>query len=99
MKLQADRLRRMRGGHDAEIQKRPKHLSADDLADGFILDKDDRQMLSYKVCFATAFSSGSETKLGCSASRGTYKDKWQQPFCTKVTFRCSSFAFCKLCCL
>lgn len=26
-------------------------MSADDLADGFILDKDDRRLLSYKVRF------------------------------------------------
>ncbi|NXD10196.1 NOP14 protein, partial [Nothocercus nigrocapillus] len=48
-KLEADRLRRMRGiDEKEEAKKKPKHISADDLADGFILDKDDRRMLSYK---------------------------------------------------
>ncbi|NWJ09414.1 NOP14 protein, partial [Crypturellus undulatus] len=48
-KLEADRLRRMRGiDEKEETKKKPKHISADDLADGFILDKDDRRMLSYK---------------------------------------------------
>ncbi|XP_053107859.1 nucleolar protein 14 [Hemicordylus capensis] len=47
-KLEADRLRRMRGEDEPEIKKKPKHISADDLADGFILDKDDRRLLSYK---------------------------------------------------
>ncbi|KAG8453431.1 hypothetical protein GDO86_000163 [Hymenochirus boettgeri] len=46
-KLEAERLRRMQGG-DEQISRRPKHISADDLMDGFILDKDDRLMLSYK---------------------------------------------------
>ncbi|KAM3672284.1 nucleolar protein 14 isoform 2-T2 [Ammospiza maritima maritima] len=47
-KLEADRLRRMRGIDEEANQKRPSHMSADDLADGFILDKDDRRLLSYK---------------------------------------------------
>ncbi|KAM8808600.1 nucleolar protein 14 [Eudromia elegans] len=48
-KLEADRLRRMLGiDEKEEAKKKPKHISADDLADGFILDKDDRRMLSYK---------------------------------------------------
>ncbi|XP_025889881.1 nucleolar protein 14 [Nothoprocta perdicaria] len=48
-KLEADRLRRMHGiDEKEEAKKKPKHISADDLADGFILDKDDRRMLSYK---------------------------------------------------
>ncbi|XP_059326908.1 nucleolar protein 14 isoform X1 [Ammospiza nelsoni] len=47
-KLEADRLRRMRGIDEETNQKRPSHMSADDLADGFILDKDDRRLLSYK---------------------------------------------------
>ncbi|KGL75833.1 Nucleolar protein 14, partial [Tinamus guttatus] len=48
-KLEADRLRRMRGiDEKEEAKKKPKHISADDLADGFILDEDDRRMLSYK---------------------------------------------------
>ncbi|KAM6150778.1 nucleolar protein 14 isoform 2-T2 [Erethizon dorsatum] len=47
-KLEAERLRRMLGkGEDGETKK-PKHMSADDLNDGFILDKDDRRLLSYK---------------------------------------------------
>ncbi|KAM4709591.1 nucleolar protein 14 [Discoglossus pictus] len=46
-KLEADRLRRMCGGEDDKSSRRPKHISADDLNDGFILNKDDRQMLSY----------------------------------------------------
>lgn len=45
-KLEAERLRRMRG--DDKSKKKSKHISADDLMDGFILDKDDRLMLSYK---------------------------------------------------
>ncbi|KAM8940419.1 nucleolar protein 14 [Pelodytes ibericus] len=47
-KLEADRLRRMRGGEDDKNTKKAKHISADDLMDGFVLDKDDRLMLSYK---------------------------------------------------
>uniref|UniRef100_A0A8C8S7Y4 NOP14 nucleolar protein n=1 Tax=Pelusios castaneus TaxID=367368 RepID=A0A8C8S7Y4_9SAUR len=47
-KLEADRLRRMHGKDEHENKKKPKHMSADDLADGFILDKDDRRLLSYK---------------------------------------------------
>ncbi|XP_031751164.1 nucleolar protein 14 isoform X2 [Xenopus tropicalis] len=46
-KLEAERLRRMRGDKDQK-SKRAKHISADDLMDGFILDNDDRVMLSYK---------------------------------------------------
>ncbi|KFO78931.1 Nucleolar protein 14, partial [Cuculus canorus] len=47
-KLEADRLRRMRGIDEDANKKKPSHVSADDLADGFILDKDDRRLLSYK---------------------------------------------------
>ncbi|NXN96957.1 NOP14 protein, partial [Rhinopomastus cyanomelas] len=47
-KLEADRLRRMRGIDEEAKTKKPSHVSADDLADGFILDKDDRRLLSYK---------------------------------------------------
>ncbi|XP_009957226.1 PREDICTED: nucleolar protein 14 [Leptosomus discolor] len=47
-KLEADRLRRMHGIDEQANKKRPSHVSADDLADGFILDKDDRRLLSYK---------------------------------------------------
>lgn len=60
-KLQADRLRRMHGKEDHENKKKPKHISADDLADGFILDKDDRRLLCYKVrvhLFYGDFQSG-----------------------------------------
>ncbi|XP_041113166.1 nucleolar protein 14 [Polyodon spathula] len=46
-KLEADRLRRMQGDFEEEGAKRPTHLSADDLNDGFILDKEDRRMLTY----------------------------------------------------
>lgn len=49
--MQADRLRRMRGIDEEANKKRPSHMSADDLADGFILDKDDRRLLSYRVRF------------------------------------------------
>ncbi|MEE6462634.1 hypothetical protein FKM82_001660 [Ascaphus truei] len=47
-RLESERLRRMRGGDEDKSARRPKHISADDLMDGFILDKDDRLMLSYK---------------------------------------------------
>uniref|UniRef100_A0A8C0FHK6 NOP14 nucleolar protein n=1 Tax=Bubo bubo TaxID=30461 RepID=A0A8C0FHK6_BUBBB len=43
-KLEADRLRRMRGIDEQANKKKPSHVSADDLADGFILDKDDRRV-------------------------------------------------------
>ncbi|XP_007471693.1 PREDICTED: nucleolar protein 14 [Lipotes vexillifer] len=46
--LEAERLRRMLGKEEDEHIKRPKHTSADDLSDGFVLDKDDRRLLSYK---------------------------------------------------
>ena len=46
---QAERLRRMLGRDEDAHSKRPKHLSADDLNDGFMLDTDDRRLLSYKV--------------------------------------------------
>ncbi|XP_070613104.1 nucleolar protein 14 [Erythrolamprus reginae] len=45
--LEADRLRRMKGEERKENIQKPKHLSADDLADGFLLTKDDRPLLSY----------------------------------------------------
>ncbi|GAB1289569.1 Nucleolar protein 14 [Apodemus speciosus] len=47
-KLEAERLQRMLGKDERESKKKPKHTSADDLNDGFILDKDDRRLLSYK---------------------------------------------------
>ncbi|XP_053333733.1 nucleolar protein 14 [Clarias gariepinus] len=45
-KLEADRRRRMEG----EVEENPQHahMSADDLNDGFVLDKDDRKTLSYQ---------------------------------------------------
>ncbi|KAM9742631.1 nucleolar protein 14 isoform 1-T1 [Dama dama] len=47
-RLEAERLRRMLGKEEDAHSKRPKHLSADDLNDGFVLDTDDRRLLSYK---------------------------------------------------
>ncbi|CAL8384955.1 unnamed protein product [Gadus morhua 'NCC'] len=47
-RLEADRLRRMLGDAVESAPKAPAHLSADDLNDGFILDKDDKKPLSYK---------------------------------------------------
>ncbi|KAM4854747.1 nucleolar protein 14 [Thomomys bottae] len=47
-KLEAERVRRMLAKDEDENVKKPKHISADDLNDGFILDKDDRRLLSYK---------------------------------------------------
>ncbi|XP_051692636.2 nucleolar protein 14 isoform X2 [Oryctolagus cuniculus] len=47
-KLEADRLRRMRGRDEGDSRKEPQHASADDLDDGFVLDADDRRLLSYR---------------------------------------------------
>ena len=47
--IQAARLRRMRGEDMGSDSRKPKHLSADDLNDNFVLDKDDRRLLSYTV--------------------------------------------------
>ncbi|XP_072309280.1 nucleolar protein 14 [Eucyclogobius newberryi] len=49
-KLEADRLRRMLGqeGDDSAQTQSRAHMSADDLNDGFILDKDDKKTLSYE---------------------------------------------------
>nr|XP_057910411.1 nucleolar protein 14 [Doryrhamphus excisus] len=48
-KLEADRLRRMMGDEEqAEGTRHQSHLSADDLNDGFILDKDDKKTLAYQ---------------------------------------------------
>ncbi|XP_065770608.1 nucleolar protein 14 [Muntiacus reevesi] len=47
-RLEAERLRRMLGREEEAHSKRPKHLSADDLNDGFMLDTDGRRLLSYK---------------------------------------------------
>uniref|UniRef100_A0AAY4DRM9 Nucleolar protein 14 n=1 Tax=Denticeps clupeoides TaxID=299321 RepID=A0AAY4DRM9_9TELE len=48
-KLEADRLRRMQGDMVDPSKKKQVHFSADDLHDGFILDKEDRKMLTYQV--------------------------------------------------
>ncbi|XP_063166907.1 nucleolar protein 14 [Candoia aspera] len=47
LQLEADRLRRMNGEEPADSGKKPKHVSADDLADGFLLAMDDPPLLSY----------------------------------------------------
>ncbi|XP_041042478.1 nucleolar protein 14 isoform X2 [Carcharodon carcharias] len=47
-KLEAERVRRMRGEFEEKGSNRPKHMSADDLHDGFILDKIDKPCLVYK---------------------------------------------------
>ncbi|CAJ1070677.1 nucleolar protein 14 [Xyrichtys novacula] len=47
-KLEADRLRRMMGEEAEESTQSQTHLSADDLNDGFILDKEDKKTLSYQ---------------------------------------------------
>lgn len=39
----------MLGTGGDQDSKGPAHVSADDLNDGFVLDKDDRRLLSYKV--------------------------------------------------
>uniref|UniRef100_A0A3Q3K7X5 NOP14 nucleolar protein homolog (yeast) n=1 Tax=Monopterus albus TaxID=43700 RepID=A0A3Q3K7X5_MONAL len=48
-KLEADRLRRMMGDEVGGSAQSQTHLSADDLNDGFILDRDDKKTLSYHV--------------------------------------------------
>uniref|UniRef100_A0A4W6CJK8 NOP14 nucleolar protein homolog (yeast) n=1 Tax=Lates calcarifer TaxID=8187 RepID=A0A4W6CJK8_LATCA len=47
-KLEADRLRRMMGDEVRDSPQSQIHMSADDLNDGFILDKDDKKTLSYQ---------------------------------------------------
>ncbi|XP_028658093.2 nucleolar protein 14 [Erpetoichthys calabaricus] len=47
-KLESDRLRRMQGDFEESSAKKRVHFSADDLNDGFILTKEDRQLLTYK---------------------------------------------------
>ncbi|XP_071321542.1 nucleolar protein 14 [Trachinotus anak] len=47
-KLEADRLRRMMGDESGDSAQSQIHMSADDLNDGFILDKDDKKTLSYQ---------------------------------------------------
>ncbi|KAL0965870.1 hypothetical protein UPYG_G00286870 [Umbra pygmaea] len=45
--LEADRLRRMLGDVGEDCNKAQTHVSADDINDGFILDKEERKTLSY----------------------------------------------------
>ncbi|XP_037548430.1 nucleolar protein 14 [Nematolebias whitei] len=47
-KLEADRLRRMMGDEVRDNTQRQIHMSADDLNDGFVLDKLDKKSLSYQ---------------------------------------------------
>ncbi|XP_040014069.1 nucleolar protein 14 [Xiphias gladius] len=47
-KLEADRLRRMMGDEVGDSAQSQSHMSADDLNDGFILDKDDKKTLAYQ---------------------------------------------------
>ncbi|XP_045429957.1 nucleolar protein 14 isoform X2 [Pipistrellus kuhlii] len=47
-RLEAERVRRMLGTGEDQDSKAPAHMSADDLSDGFVLDKDDRRLLSYQ---------------------------------------------------
>lgn len=49
MFLQADRLRRMMGDEDGASVQSQVHMSADDLNDGFVLDKNDKKTLAYQV--------------------------------------------------
>ncbi|KAM3873897.1 nucleolar protein 14 [Diretmus argenteus] len=47
-KLEADRLRRMMGDVAEDSGRSQTHMSADDLNDGFILDKEDKKTLAYQ---------------------------------------------------
>ncbi|XP_053407134.1 nucleolar protein 14-like [Mercenaria mercenaria] len=47
-KLEADRIRRMKGLTEEESRPKPKHRSADDLDDGFALEPQDFDYVSYK---------------------------------------------------
>uniref|UniRef100_A0A672GF64 NOP14 nucleolar protein homolog (yeast) n=1 Tax=Salarias fasciatus TaxID=181472 RepID=A0A672GF64_SALFA len=47
-KLEADRLRRMMGDEGGASTQSQIHMSADDLNDGFILDKHDKKTLAYQ---------------------------------------------------
>uniref|UniRef100_A0A3B5KYW4 NOP14 nucleolar protein homolog (yeast) n=1 Tax=Xiphophorus couchianus TaxID=32473 RepID=A0A3B5KYW4_9TELE len=47
-KLEADRLRRMMGDEDGASVQSQVHMSADDLNDGFVLDKNDKKTLAYQ---------------------------------------------------
>uniref|UniRef100_A0A7N6A2L6 NOP14 nucleolar protein homolog (yeast) n=1 Tax=Anabas testudineus TaxID=64144 RepID=A0A7N6A2L6_ANATE len=59
-KLEADRLRRMLGGEAGDSAQTQSHMSADDLNDGFILDKADKKTLAYQVTDEQEDSSGEE---------------------------------------
>ncbi|XP_059500878.1 nucleolar protein 14 [Stegostoma tigrinum] len=62
-KLEAERVRRMHGEFEEKSNNRPKHMSADDLHDGFILDKIDKPCLVYKEGKLEEFDE-EETELG-----------------------------------
>ncbi|XP_078071316.1 nucleolar protein 14 [Mustelus asterias] len=47
-KLETERVRRMRGEFEEKDKDKSKHMSAEDLYDGFILDKIDKPCLVYK---------------------------------------------------
>ncbi|XP_070707130.1 nucleolar protein 14 [Pempheris klunzingeri] len=47
-KLEADRMRRMMGDEVGDSKPNQVHMSADDLNDGFILEKDDKKTLAYQ---------------------------------------------------
>uniref|UniRef100_A0A8C4HWQ0 Nucleolar protein 14 n=1 Tax=Dicentrarchus labrax TaxID=13489 RepID=A0A8C4HWQ0_DICLA len=47
-KLEADRLRRMMGEEVGDTAQSLVHMSADDLNDGFVLDKEDQKTLAYQ---------------------------------------------------
>ncbi|XP_014822341.1 PREDICTED: nucleolar protein 14 [Poecilia mexicana] len=47
-KLEADRLRRMMGDEGGDGVQSQVHMSADDLNDGFVLDKHDKKTLAYQ---------------------------------------------------
>ncbi|NXJ06730.1 NOP14 protein, partial [Odontophorus gujanensis] len=74
-KLEADRLRRMRGIDEQENKKKPSHVSADDLADGFILDKDDRRLLSYKDGKMNIENGEEEEEEGKEEEEGEQKEE------------------------
>jgi len=57
--LQSERLRRMLGDGAESAPKTLAHMSADDLNDGFILDKADKETLTYKVSVCPARGGGS----------------------------------------
>ncbi|XP_057562570.1 nucleolar protein 14 isoform X2 [Hippopotamus amphibius kiboko] len=76
-RLEAERLRRMLGKDEDECIKRPKHMSADDLSDGFVLDKDDRRLLSYKdgKMNAEEEPGGEEEEPGGEEEEGESKEE------------------------